>query len=236
MNAALPSQIYPRLLRRVRAALIDFVVFVALFFIWVFALALLQNAHPALRISLLIAALLALEPGLVAWTGGTIGHHAMGLRIRDAEREANIGFLRASIRAVVRALLGWVSFAFVLVTKKHQAIHDYVSSTVVVLREPTDVYAHERLPERVLETAGYILPSKVRRTIVVLLYCVVTFFVVSGISALGLSESCQSGGSCTAVDEAASIAISVGWLALLVTIIFFGARGKLYGCRRRPRA
>jgi uncharacterized RDD family membrane protein YckC len=91
---------------------------------------------------------LALEPGLVSWTGGTIGHHLMGLRVRDALEDRNIGLIRATIRAASRTLLGWISIMFILVTSKHQAIHDYISRAVVVLRNPDVVPESERLVER----------------------------------------------------------------------------------------
>src|SRR5436190_8207282 len=113
----------------------------------------MENAHGALKIGPLVAGFLALEPGLVSWTGGTIGHHLMGLRIRDVVEDRNIGLIRATIRAVSRALLGWVSLVFILVTRKHQAIHDYISRTVVVLRNAAELPASERCAERVVRQA-----------------------------------------------------------------------------------
>lgn len=150
MIAVKPSrpEIYPRLLRRVRAVLIDYIIFVALFLGWIAAFNVMEDANTVTKVAPLLLGLAVLEPGLVAWTGGTIGHHLMGLRIRDAAKDRRIGFLRACVRALARGLLGAVSFLFVLLTRKHQAIHDSLSRTIVVLKRPAEVAAAEKFAER----------------------------------------------------------------------------------------
>jgi uncharacterized RDD family membrane protein YckC len=153
--------------------LIDSIFFIVLFFLWFFSLDLLENAHLGVKIAPLLIGLLILEPGLVSWTGGTLGHHLMGLRIRDSLADRNIGFLRATLRALARTFLGWVSLAFILATRRHQAIHDYVSRTVVVLRDPSRVAESERFTERVIPE-GFKLPSMVRRVGVMLLYAAIS--------------------------------------------------------------
>src|SRR5262245_39990274 len=177
------SVAYPRVLRRVRAALIDSVAFVVLFYLWVFWAGLVENAHLVVKVAPLVAGFLILEPGLVAWTGGSIGHHVMGLRIRDAVADHNIGFVRATVRAAIRVLLGWVSLVFIFLTRKHQAIHDYVSRTVVVLRDPAKVAEHERFAERVVVPEGFRLPSRWRRGGVIVLYGAISYVAVSFVSA-----------------------------------------------------
>jgi uncharacterized RDD family membrane protein YckC len=139
---------YPRLLRRVRAALIDSVVFAAIIIAWIYSFGLLENAHAAIKVGLLAAACLIVEPGLVSLTGGTIGHHLMGLRVRDAGVDERIGFLRATMRGLARSLLGLFSLLFMFVTRRHQAIHDYVSRSTVVIDHPEDLPAREKFQER----------------------------------------------------------------------------------------
>lgn len=148
MNTDPMSYRYPRLLRRVRAALIDSVVFTAILLAWFFSFGLLEDAHVAFKISLLTAAYLAVEPGLVSMTGGTIGHHVMGLRVRDAEADEPIGFFRATIRGLARSLLGLFSLLFMFVTRRHQAIHDYLSRSTVVIEHPDTLPAREKFQER----------------------------------------------------------------------------------------
>jgi uncharacterized RDD family membrane protein YckC len=139
---------YPRLLRRVRAALIDSVVFASIIIGWFYSFELLENTHAAIKVGLLVVAYLIVEPALVSLTGGTIGHHLMGLRVRDAGVDERIGFIRATLRGLTRSLLGLFSLLFMFVTRRHQAIHDYFSRSIVVIEHPEDLPAREKFQER----------------------------------------------------------------------------------------
>lgn len=107
---------YPRLVRRVRAVLFATVVFVLLIFGWMLSLPAMVDFDLPVKVAPLVVAFLVLEPGLVAFTGGTLGHHFMGLRVRDATHDRYIGFFRAMGRETLRNLFGWLSFVFVFVT------------------------------------------------------------------------------------------------------------------------
>jgi len=227
---------YPRLLRRVRAGLIDSLIFAVLIYVWVFSLDLLEGASVAMKVAPFVAALLVMEPGLVAWTGGTVGHHVMGLRVRDATRECNLGLLRAIVRAAGRSLLGWVSLIFVLVTHRHQASHDYMSGSVVVLRNPERMPDRERISARVIPVPeGFELPGARRRPSVIVLWSVVSLVTSSVIESLVLSRPCVQYRACGGLDRVLSISFTVLWFAVFVAIIVHGWRGQLYGCRRRKR-
>jgi uncharacterized RDD family membrane protein YckC len=218
----------------VRAALIDSVVFVVVFYLWFFFwVSVVDDAHMAVKIAPLGAALLVLEPGLVAWTGGTIGHHLTGLRIRDAITNRNIGFIRATLRALSRVLLGSVSLVFILVTRRHQAIHDYLSRTVVIVRNPAAMPESERFVERAVPE-GFQLPSGWRRAGVMVLYGVAGFVAAIAVSGLLISESCLYYDSCSSADNLLSVILSLGWYASLAAILILGWRGQLFGARRRP--
>lgn len=231
MNNATEIQ-YPRLLRRVRAFLFDSVIFIILLYAWLATMPILENAQPLLTISLLIIPIVILEPVLIAFTGGTLGHHFMGLRIRDASSGQNIGFLRATARAIIRTFLGWLSFIFVLVTNKHQALHDYFTSTVVILRRPESLPAHERFVARAQNRAQYRYPSIVRRIAVILAYVFLGFLMLTALSMATLSETCLNGEHCSPSEMAVSQLLSILWLLSLGASIVLGWRGLLYGCRR----
>lgn len=231
-ESSLPQ--YPRLLRRVRAALIDSVVFVLLFFLWQLGVGFLgDDVHAAWKIAPFVAGLLIAEPGLVAWTGGTVGHHVMGLRIRDSGTDENVGVVRATLRAALRVILGWVSLVLILVTRRHQAIHDYVSGTVVVLRRPSRLPESERLAERAIPD-GYDLPRGWHRAVVILLYLAGSVVLCSVIGALLMSDVCIYYEQCSPFEDTAAAALGVGWLAAGAAVVVFGWRGQLPGCRRRP--
>ena len=119
--------------------LIDSVVFAVIIVAWFYSFGLLENAHVAIKVGLLVAAYLIVEPGLVSQTGGTIGHHVMGLRVRDADADQRVGFVRATMRGVTRSLLGLFSLLFMFATRRHQAIHDYISRSTVVIEHPEEM-------------------------------------------------------------------------------------------------
>jgi uncharacterized RDD family membrane protein YckC len=234
MNNASSKVLYPRLLRRVRAFLFDSVIFIIVFYAWLAAMPAFEDAQPLLKISLLIIPIVILEPVLVAFTGGTLGHHFMGLRIRDASTDQNIGVFRAAARAVIRTFLGWLSFIFVLVTNKHQALHDYFTSTVVILRRPECLPSHERFVARAEDHAQYRYPSIARRAAVILVYVFLGFLALIALSMATLSETCLYGERCTLGERVVSQLLSILWLVSLGASIVLGWKGLLYGCRRSP--
>ena len=138
---------YPRLYRRIQAAIIDSTIFLVILLGAGMILAPIE-IHGGFKFGGVAILLFILEPGLVSITGGTIGHHLRGLRIQDHWYGTNLNIFRATIRFLVKFLLGWLSFVFILLTKKHQAIHDKISGSVVVLRDPAKVPEFEALSER----------------------------------------------------------------------------------------
>ena len=226
--------LYPRLLRRVRAFLIDSVIFIILLYAWMVSLPAFGESPFLVKIAALVVPLMILEPGLVAFTGGTPGHHMMGLRIRDASHDQNIGILRATARAIIRTFLGWLSFIFVLVTRRHQTLHDYFTSTVVVLSRPESLPAHEKFVARTEDRAQYIYPSKTRRIAVILLYTFLGFAVLLGLNVALLSEECLTNNRCTPGETIVAQLLGILWLLSLGVSIVLGWRGLLYGCRRSP--
>ena len=83
--------IYPRLLRRVRATLTDWVIAVLVIACWFFILPFLTDFPGQLKVALLAVSWLVLDPVLVSQTGGTPGHHLMNLRIQHKDSGENIG-------------------------------------------------------------------------------------------------------------------------------------------------
>ena len=60
--------------------------------------------------------LLVLEPGLVAYTGGTIGHHLRGLRVRRVGEDRTLNLVLACVRFLIKFSLWWLSLVFVPLT------------------------------------------------------------------------------------------------------------------------
>lgn len=232
MDQANTELAYPRLLRRVRAFLIDSVLFIIVFYTWMLTLPAFGEYPFLIKFVALLLPIIIIEPGLVAFTGGTPGHHIMGLRIRDASRDENIGILRATARAIVRMFLGWLSFIFVLVTRRHQALHDFFTSTVVVLRRPESLPVHEKFAQRTEDNTQYFYPSKTRRTAVILVYVFLSFVVFSALAFVLLSEECTTVNRCSGTENVTASALGYIWFFCVGAAIVLGWRGLLFGCQR----
>jgi len=226
---------YPRLIKRVRAVLIDSVV-VPLAAVASFAagygLGVTETWARALFVAIPI---LALEPGLVAWTRGTIGHHIVGIQVTKSDGVSKLNFFVASIRTAVKFILGWFSFIFVLTTSRHQAIHDLVVASVVTHRDVRDLPDFEVLSERHVESEGFVYPPRWRRALIVVGYCLLITVVLGVVVALGMSESCSMSNRCTKADSLLSLTIEIVWLLGFGAAIVLGWSGRLPGARRKAK-
>lgn len=81
---------YPRLIKRVRAVLIDSVLVPVSVFGTLILGDSLGISHPVGKVMLLLVPIFVLEPGLVALTGGTVGHHLQGLRVTTVDGRRNV--------------------------------------------------------------------------------------------------------------------------------------------------
>ena len=225
---------YPRLVRRVRAYLIDQMILLALLAAWLLLLPWMEGFTSAQKIFVLIAPIWLAEPCLVSLTGATIGHHLMRLRIRDARADRNLGFVRATLRAVLRLMLGWLSVLFILVTRRRQALHDVLLGSVVVIARPEGLPAYDllaTLPFDLQRAPG--MPSTWRRSLMVLLYLLAASIAIGVAAVVLISPQCSSDEMCTRDEEIAQAICVWVWLAAAVAIVVLGMRGKLWGARRK---
>ena len=180
-----------------------------------------------------VVAIVLLDPVMVSLRGASPGHHLMGITIQDAKTGKNIGLLRALLRSVFRGVFGWLSLVLVLTTKKHQALHDLICRTTVLLRHPENLPSHEKFSERNTEVKGYSYPSKTRRILVILAYLIAILFLVGVASVVAFSEDCLMYDECSAVDGIASVALNLAFMFGFGGAIVFGWRAQLYGCRKK---
>jgi len=225
---------YPRLIKRVRAVLIDSVLLPVAIVATLIIGDALGVTHMFAKAMLFVVPVLVLDPALVAFTGGTVGHHLMKIRITRLDGTGNINILAASVRFVVKVLLGWLSFVFVLTTKKHQAVHDLVARSLVVHKDASGLPAYDILPERERDTGSYVYPPAWRRTIAVIAYCILAYLAVSIASLAVTSADCLGRNRCSTTDAMAEITLSIIWLVTTGWVIVRGWNGRLLGCRRKP--
>lgn len=227
---------YPRLIKRVRAVLIDSLVVPAA------AVASLGIGYAlgvtgfAMRVLLVAAPVFVLEPGLVTLTGGTVGHHLVGVRVQKEDRSGNLNILEATIRTVIKFLLGWLSFVFVFTTAKHQAIHDLIAGSVVVHRNTAGLPHHDILAERRVESDRFAYPAGWRRALVALAYWMLVSILLSVVLNLLVSAECTSANRCTVFELVVTLIVEIGWLVATGFVVVLGWTGRLLGAKRRMKA
>ncbi len=126
---------FPSLLVRIKALFVDFVFILILFSL---ASVIIRNtgAVPTwVRVMIFVFAFYLYDPLLITLFGGTIGHHMMKVGIRKVNHpDRKINLLQASIRFVIKYLLGWISFVTITGNKKRRAIHDIASGSIVLYK------------------------------------------------------------------------------------------------------
>lgn len=181
---------------------------------------------------LFIVGVFILEPVLVSFTGGTIGHHWRKIRVTTLSAKGNISLLAATVRFILKVVLGWFSLIVVLVTRKHQALHDLATRSLVVHATLQHIPARERLVDRpdLNETFG--MPSRWRRVLVILGYVFLEYILFGVIAVLFASDSCLKFRRCTTMDTVVLGTGDMVWTVAVCLTIVFGWRGQIYGCRR----
>lgn len=232
MGMNISDAVYPRLIRRVRAILIDSVFLLGVVLLWWITLPFVAERDPYIKVALPLILMFILESCMVAFTGGTPGHHIMGIKIVNARNGSYIGVARSLVRALFRTLLGWLSFIIALTSKRHQALHDLLVGTVVVFRNPAAYPSSERYVARNFEDQNYSYPPKWKRILLITFYNIAGFIVlIVGVSFV-LSSECLEYDRCTFREELLNQVLGWAWL------FYFGAttvmcwRGQLPGCRR----
>jgi uncharacterized RDD family membrane protein YckC len=226
---------YPRLIKRVKAFMIDSLIIPIACISTLYIGAKLGVSNPYAKAILLVTPILILEPLIVAFTGGTVGHHLLNIRVSKNQGNGNINIFSATLRFVIKLLLGWYSFIFVLTTTRHQAVHDLLARSIVIHKDPTKLPASEVLSERTLDTDTYIYPAAWRRVGMIILYWLLTTVAINLLFNLLVPDECISAHRCTTSDFLLDLGLTVIWIIALGWLAVRGWGGRLYGSRRQQR-
>ncbi len=242
-------RIYSRLIRRIRAVLIDSVIAILVIYSWWMTLPLFDDHSTFIKLAYPFIIWVVLDPIMVSRAGYTPGHYVMGLMVQDAGTAKNIGvmglmaqdagtaknigLLRAILRSLLRTLTGWWSFIFVLTTNKHQALHDLLVGTVVVLRNPETLPQSEHVAERLQDENNFIYPSGIRRIFVIVLYLILSANIIELLNALAILGVCTNESYCRDSKKIIPYVTSTLWFCSVVGIIVYGWRGQIFGARRK---
>ena len=239
-SVAATGPLYARFSRRFRGIFIDWVITLVVMFgaLLVASTVATDTLSRALGI-VVIASLVLYEPILVSFTGGTVGHHLTNLRVVDDATGGNVGFLKACARLLLKSLLGWYSFVILAATRRNQAIHDLVTRSTVQIRDPAKARPGQFITARAEPAAdASAMPPRWRRILVICLYLVLLFAVLSValylMTATGLvSARCVNGNFCSGAERVADVVIDVALLLSMAAVIALGWKGRLFGARAR---
>lgn len=237
MQTTSPAEGYPRLVRRLRGVFIDGLVVPIAAMGTLVALSYAGVESTWIRVACPLLVVLLLEPVAVSVTGGSIGHHLTGLRVRKEHVDERINVLAATVRFVVKAVFGLPAFFVAFVTRKRQGLHDLAAKSLIVHKSSASLPAYEVVPARTPEDEHAAYASVWRRLLVILLYWVLLYLGIGTVLVASMSGLCaQSPNLCSPAQQAVSVIGLVILLCAFVVTAVLGWRGRLYGCRRRLAA
>lgn len=129
----LADQIYPGILYRVKAAIVDSVVLLVFMITTTYAFSLFEHVSDNARIVAFLFIFVFYDPLFTSMFGGTLGHKMNGISVKkDADNKRNLFFPLAFVRFLVKITLGWLSLLTMSGNDKRKAIHDFMAGSVVI--------------------------------------------------------------------------------------------------------
>lgn len=163
---------------------------------------------------------------LVVRQGACVGRNAY----MAAGRPAHLSLFQAVLRAVVKLTLGLFSRLVMIIARRHRSIHDVLTRSDVVLRDPSIAKVSQYRSERDLALEGQ-QPSRTRRILLAILYgcfgCIVST-VIFGVSA---SIACVTIKQCSPFERAESLVLIILAVASSIWLLVLAWRGRLWGSR-----
>jgi len=131
---------YPRLIKRIKAALVDFSITTLLLFFCAVILQEWETTPSYLKFFVFLLPIFITEPLLVSLTGGSLGHHLFNIKIKEKAKGKRLSIPKCIIRFLLKVFLGPISTLYVLLTSKHLMFHDIITGSIVD-------YKSQELPE-----------------------------------------------------------------------------------------
>lgn len=124
---------FPSLVERIKALFVDMVIILIIFTATTLFIDAFGDIPDFAKGFILIFMLYLYDPVLTSFTGSTLGHKVMKLKVREyQDPEKKISLVRALLRFMTKGLLGWISFLTVTSNKRKRAIHDMVGGSIVL--------------------------------------------------------------------------------------------------------
>lgn len=183
------------------------------------------------KILFIVLPLLSLEPIMIALTGGSIGHHLVGIKVVRSSDQKNLGLGWCFIRYLVKIPLGIYSIVSMWLTTKHRAVHDLASKSLMIFKKPEAVPELYKLQDRVVGYDGK--PSILRRVGIAFCYTLLLVFVWELMINIFVTQRCIYDGACTDVDIQRAMIIGYVILGLFLASLILSMLCKMPGARVR---
>lgn len=235
MNAN--QDVYASLATRIKAGIVDGIILIGLFVsIPLLMHAMTKDGSPFTGVAM-YSPLLLLEPFLVAFLGATIGQWLFGLKVMRVATRSNCPLPMAFVRYIAKGLLGSISMIYMLFSKKHQAIHDHMAGTVVVISENKllknpDLARYGEVEQTL--SSSYDYPSGIRRFIFFILWYALLCFAL-GVVVEVVALTTVDGYAGDRFPEPIEAGMRILFAVLFITLAVFAAKGYLPGARRKKK-
>ena len=124
---------FPSLVTRIKAVFIDIVIMLIVFTVTTLFIDKFGDIPNFVKGSIIIFMFYLYDPILTSFTGSTLGHKIMKLKVRRYKNpDKRISLAQALLRFITKGLLGWVSFLTVTSNKRKRAIHDIASGSIIM--------------------------------------------------------------------------------------------------------
>lgn len=231
------SDIYASLATRIKASIIDGLILITLFLSTPMVIGVFSNNDSPIKAIAMFAPLILLEPILVTYLGSTIGQYIFGIKVIRVDSRSNCNLYVSFFRYVAKTILGSISLVYMLFSRKHQAIHDHLTNTVVLisqkkLEKNPQLFKHGEMEQTFNHDYAY--PSAIRRFILFIVWyflaCIVLGIVVE-VAAVAIIPryTIDDGKLPEVVDNILSILLAIVFIALAVV----ASKGCLPGARRK---
>src|SRR6266581_5163697 len=230
--------LYATLPRRIKASIIDGVVLLALIILSPLIIGTLTGRDTVFNTIAMFAPLL-LEPFLISFLGFTLGQYIFGIQVVRLDTGGKCPLVASFARYFTKTLLGSLSIVYMLFSKKHQAIHDHLAKTLVVLyhkkiEQSPEFAKYGEIEQDMENDVAYTYPSVPRRFGFFCIWAVV-ISIVFGIVVEGAALLLLPGYTFDTEKMPKQIEIASN---LLYSIIFIGlavlaSKGYLPGAKRK---
>ena len=231
------QDVFASLATRVKASIIDSIILIFLFISIPMTIGAFTNSESTVKAVIMFAPFLILEPILVTYLGSTMGQSFFGIKVIRGNSRSNCPLYISFFRYIAKVVLGGFSLIYMLFSKKHQAIHDHLFSTFVLI-SPKKI---EKNPEIVkygeIEqtlSQDYTYPSAIRRFLLFIVWYIIICFVIGIV--VGIGALIAIPGYTIEDDklpEAIDIVLNFVLAIVFITVAVLASKGYLPGARRK---